>query len=88
MMRNVGKMTLMLHTNNEGPGEHAHLCSLNCTFSIRRHTPLLRKHAYSNILKILLPKNGNFQIKKLIIFNFCTKHRLWVPVRTASMRRF
>ena len=25
----------------------------------------LRKHAYSNILKILPPKNENFQIKKL-----------------------
>ena len=26
----------------------------------------LRKHAYSNILKILPPKNENFQIKKKI----------------------
>ena len=28
----------------------------------------LRKHAYSNILKILPPKNENFQIKNLDIF--------------------
>ena len=28
----------------------------------------LRKHAYSNILKILPPKNENFQIKKHLIF--------------------
>ena len=28
----------------------------------------LRKHAYSNILKILPPKNENFQIKKSDIF--------------------
>ena len=28
----------------------------------------LRKHAYSNILKILLPKNENFQIKNSIVF--------------------
>ena len=28
----------------------------------------LRKHAYSNILKILPPKNENFQIKKSIFF--------------------
>ena len=28
----------------------------------------LRKHAYSNILKILLPKNENFQIKNSDIF--------------------
>ena len=29
----------------------------------------LRKHAYSNILKILSPKNENFQIKKSDIFH-------------------
>ena len=29
----------------------------------------LRKHAYSNILKILPPKNENFQIKKSDIFH-------------------
>ena len=51
--------------------------------------PTLRKQAYSNILKILPPKNENFQIKLLIFFSyFCSKHRLWVLVRTASARRF
>ena len=30
---------------------------------------LLRKHAYSNILKILPPKNENFQIKNSDIFH-------------------
>ena len=45
-----------------------------------------RKHAYSNVLKILSPKNENFQIKNLISFTFHTKHRLWVLVRTASRR--
>ena len=29
----------------------------------------LRKHAYSNILKILLPKNENFQLKISDIFD-------------------
>ena len=50
----------------------------------------LRKHAYSNILKILPPKNGNFSDKKnLIFFIFLLKtYRLWVLVRTASARRF
>ena len=49
----------------------------------------LRKHAYSNILKILQLKKENFQIKKLWYFSyFCWKHRLWVLVRTASARRF
>ena len=33
-----------------------------------RHSYPLRKHAYSNILKILPPKNENFQIKNLDIF--------------------
>ena len=33
----------------------------------------LRKHAYSNILKILPPKNENFQMKILILFIFQLK---------------
>ena len=33
----------------------------------------LRKHAYSNILKILPPKNENFQIKIQILFLFLLK---------------
>ena len=49
----------------------------------------LRKHAYSNVLKILHPKNENSQIKISDIFSyFCSKHRLRVLVRTASPRRF
>ena len=49
----------------------------------------LRKHAYSNILKILPPKNEKFSDKEICCFSyFCSKHRLWVLVRTASTRRF
>ena len=49
----------------------------------------LRKHAYSNTLKILPPKNGNFSDKKFWYFSyFCSKHGLRVLVRTASMRWF
>ena len=49
----------------------------------------LRKHAYSNILKILLPKNWKFSDKNLRYFSYyCSKHILWVLVRTASPRRF
>ena len=45
----------------------------------------LRKEAYSNILKILPPKNENFSDKNTNIFHFfCSKHRLWVLVRAAS----
>ena len=34
----------------------------------------LRKHAYSNILKILLQKNENFQIKNSGIFHISAKN--------------
>ena len=56
---------------------------------INFHGPTLRKHAYSNVLKILPPENVNFQRKKSDIFSyFGSKHRLWELVRTASPRRF
>ena len=48
----------------------------------------LRKHACSNILKIWSPKNEKILIKNSDIFPTCTKHRLWVLVRTASSRWF
>ena len=35
---------------------------------------LLRKHAYSNILKILQPKNENFQIKDSDIFHISAQN--------------
>ena len=39
--------------------------------------------------KFHLQKTENFQIKKLwYVSYFCSKHRLWVLVRTASTRRF
>ena len=34
----------------------------------------LRKHAYSNILKILPPKNENFQIKNPDIFHISAQN--------------
>ena len=34
-----------------------------------------RKHAYSNILNILQPKNDNFQIKNSDIFFYISTHR-------------
>ena len=48
----------------------------------------LRKHTYSNILKISPPKTESFQIKFWYFSYFCSKHRLSVLVRTASPRRF
>ena len=49
----------------------------------------LRKHAYSNILKIVQPKTGKISRQNWWNFSyFCSKHRLWVLVRTALSRRF
>ena len=61
-----------------------------CGYFIKRVMAVdaLRKHAYSNILKSLQPKNENFQIKNSDIFHVCSKHRLWILVRTASTMRF
>ena len=36
--------------------------------SIQNHSHSFRKHAYSNTLKILPPKNENFQMKNSDIF--------------------
>ena len=47
----------------------------------------LRKHAYSNILKILPPENENFQIKNADIFHISAQNRLWILVRIASPPR-
>ena len=38
--------------------------------------------------KILVVKMKNFTGKKRYFSYFCSKHRLWVHVRTASARRF
>ena len=49
----------------------------------------ITKTSLFNILKILPLKKENFQIKILIFFHNSTqKHRLWVHIRTATVRRF
>ena len=48
-------------------------------------TTPLRKHAYSNILKISPPKTENFQIKNWYFSYSCSKHRLWVLVSTHNL---
>ena len=71
---------------------HLQHVAIYITTSLLKLSPFfltLRKHAYSNIQKILSPKNENFQIKFFWYSSyFCSKHRLWVIVRNASMRRF
>ena len=49
----------------------------------------LRKHAYSNVLKVLPPKNENFQIKNSDIFYVSAQNIDCVySFSTASVRRF
>ena len=52
----------------------------------------LRKHAYSNILKISTPKTENFQIKTLIFFIFLLKNidcgYSLEPLRWGSSNRY
>ena len=73
-------------------------------FGWKKMTYPLRKHAYSNILKILPPKKWKFSDKKIWFFfhvsaqnidcgysleppHLSAQHRLWVLIRTASMRK-
>ena len=55
---------------------------------IRKIILALRKHAYSNILKILPPKNENFQIKNYIyhisVQNIHCRYSLELPRRGSS----
>ena len=49
-----------------------------CT-KMKEFTPILRKHAYSNIFEILQPKKKNIQIKNSDVIHISAKnHRLWV----------
>ena len=47
-----------------------------CTHSVSLHS--LRKHAYSNILKILQTIKEKLQMKILTFLYSCSKGRLWV----------
>ena len=62
---------------------------VGCSVSITSVGEALRKHA-PNILQYLTAlENDNFLIKNCDVFLiFALKHRLWVHVRTASVRRF
>ena len=43
-------------------------------FPVAYRSDALRKHAYSKILKILPPKNENFNIKKYVIFHISAQN--------------
>ena len=59
-------------------GQHRH-------YIPKKQSNSLRKHVYSNTLKISPLKTESFQIKILIFFTyFCSKHRLRALVRTVS----
>ena len=48
----------------------------------------LWKQAYSNITVNFTTKKWKFSDKDLKFFIFCSKHRLWVLIRNASVRHF
>ena len=61
---------------------------MSCTSSARHKIPL-RKHAYSNILKMLQPRKQKFQIKNSDIFHISTqnidcRYSLEPPLRGGS----
>ena len=58
----------MPYAGNEDPDQLAFQGFLP-TYRIDKYCTTSRKHAYSNILKILQPKKENFQIKKSDIFH-------------------
>ena len=52
------------------------LCIITGATSEKVLVDTLRKQAYSNVLKILPPKNENFQIKVLIFYIFLLKTKI------------
>ena len=88
------------HTNcNVDKSALGHVCPAKIKISLRiliriftGHSldsqTLQKKTRLSNILKSLQPKKEKFQIKSWYFSYFCSKHRLWVVVRTASVRQF
>ena len=81
---------LRLFTSNKHSLKFSKARMTELIFTILLKSISITKTAYSNILKTLPPKNGNFSDKKKSdIFHISAqKHRLWVLVRTASSRRF
>ena len=68
LSHNIEKIDLWTNVSSNDSDQHLHLNRL-----IRGFTSL-RKHAYSNTLKISTPKTGSFQIKKSDIFQISTQN--------------
>ena len=85
------KMYFQTRTPSEDSDQPAHSRSLIRKtslglFCIAKDAISLRKHAYSNILKISPPKTESFRIKIQIFCIFLLKkHRLWVLVSTQNV---
>ena len=73
------------------PDQIAHL-SFKCTSCSPSQYMVLITHCENTPIQIywkFYNKKGKFSDKKIWYFSFvCSKHRLWVLVRTASARRF
>ena len=65
------------------------LQNLLCLISVHGDVITFRKHAYSNNTENFTIKKWNRSDKKFwYVSYFCSKHRLWVLVRTALQRQF
>ena len=83
--------------NGNGPKENgvigAYANSKAPDQPVTSHNPIeLRKHAYSNILRILSPKNKNFQMKKFVTFHISAQNincgYLWEPSRRGGSNAY
>ena len=61
-------------SDHEVLGLNPDVCGILANDYAVLHSTALRKHAYPNILKILLPKNENFQLKISDIFHISAQN--------------
>ena len=100
ILRNNGTISVPSHSQSTGAenffivdrllsyaSESSHQCASN--EYIQQVLWTLEKTCLFKYTENFTTKNENFQRKNSDIFSyFCSKHRLWVLVRTASTRRF
>ena len=67
-------MSLLNKTSNILPSKYGKECSYWVEIDENANQNSLRKHAYSNILKISSPKHENFQIKNSDIFHISAQN--------------
>ena len=69
---------ILLYANNKDADQPVHLCHLISAFVHYANTPMYYTAIFHGC------KNDNFQMKnREVFFYICSKHGLWVHVRTA-----